>query len=65
MEWKSIETAPKDGTLVLLLGKDQRHADGYWQGRTPFTGNGHWVWPYVNREPTHWMPLPPPPKERA
>lgn len=57
MEWQPIETAPRDGTSVLLLGRSGRHADGVIEPN----GNGEWVWPYVMAEPTHWMPLPAPP----
>lgn len=61
--WQPIETAPKDGTSVLLRGHgDHRIADGYWL-KAAYNGNGAWVWPYVHREPTHWMPLPPAPQE--
>jgi hypothetical protein len=64
MEWQPIETAPKDGTPVL----GYRDVDGvmatvYW------TTWGGWslVAPggYAEEddwEPTHWMPLPDPPK---
>lgn len=63
-QWQPIETAPKDSTLILLRGKENRHADGYWQPTTISTGAEHWVWPYINREPTHWMPLPAAPKPK-
>lgn len=65
MEWQPIETAPKDGRDVLLCRLDD---DGsYWMETATW-----WVraWavvgairePYVIEfEPTHWMPLPPPP----
>jgi len=74
MEWKSIETAPKDGTAVLVYPP-------IWNGRT--VSVAHWnddryskrPRPYWKRDddhnrttvsrdkpPTHWMPLPPPPE---
>ena len=62
-EWRPIETAPKDGTRVLLLGRGMRHADGHWESKA-YNGNGCWVWPYVKAEPRNWMPLPPPPQEQ-
>lgn len=60
MQWQPIETAPRDGSSVLLLGRGGRHADGFWEAKA-YAGNGCWVWPYVKCEPLHWMPLPAPP----
>ena len=61
-EWQPIETAPKDGTRILLCRVHPNPdihiaiSDGQWLE----THNGHWdwVWPYIRKEPTHWMPLP-------
>ena len=73
-EWQPIETAPKDGTYVLLGGGKyfcEEHAcyingsavaafttDSAWLIAAPAGG---FVW-VTYKEPTHWMPLPPPPK---
>ena len=63
LAWQPIETAPKDGTRVLLWRRAIRDqptpimADGFWCETC-------WVWPYLLSEPTHWQPLPTPP-ERA
>ena len=65
MNWRPIETAPKDGTLVLACNSDSYRSslgpayfvagdnyDGIW-----FYKGGYDVW-----DLTHWMPLPPPPE---
>lgn len=66
MEWQPIETAPKDGTHILLYS-DQDVLEGYWcDGRKRFIETGYC---FVGcgccadslTPPTHWMPLPPPP----
>lgn len=60
-EWKPIETAPKDGTPLLLFGiypGDQQPlwwVTGGWQ-------NGRFRGDYATPPPTHWLPLPAPPK---
>lgn len=73
--WQSIETAPRDGTQVLLCravdvdGKPIR--DEAWgifiQVAAWWEGDGWIVYcsqiqePRLHFEPTHWMPLPDPP----
>lgn len=65
--WQPIETAPKDGTNILLVNRKGNMATGLWVvngaskgwwlrgGNEPNTFfNGH-------HGPTHWMPLPKPP----
>ena len=67
MEWKTIESAPNDRTLMLLWVKTRW---GKMADALPLTGWGeHGYWYCVNADeavhqvkPTHWMPLPPPPK---
>lgn len=72
MEWQPIKTAPKDGTVVIVRGfydcygtpmqataAQFRENYGYWM-RDNF-GTGY----TVSCNPTHWMPLPEPPKETA
>lgn len=67
-EWQPIETAPKDGTVVLLAGCrkpvaaawledeiDYWHVDDNKRGPFALRGPG----------PTHWMPLPKPPAARS
>jgi hypothetical protein len=70
-EWQPIDTAPKDGTRILLVGHRVREIDighwgnGYYLGRkqgyrqTWVTNPGNMV------RPTHWMPLPPPPEQQS
>ena len=61
-EWKPIETAPKDGTKVLLW------REGNPTGEWPFMASwerGMWaiyIDGQVIRTPTHWMSLPEPPE---
>lgn len=57
-QWQSIETAPKNGTEILLCSAKNRIANGMW--RFVNADKGYWAWPYVNVEPAHWMPLPTP-----
>ena len=58
-EWQPIETAPKDGTKVLL--SNQRRVDSSrWVGQTAVGPVGHWLGEWY-APPTHWMPLPNPP----
>lgn len=76
-EWQPIETAPKNGTYVLLYGEP-------WDDGRPSAQVARWKaerreeWEYVNADTqkrrvvedgwwecelyaTHWMPLPAPP----
>ena len=79
MEWLPIETAPKDGTWVLLAGGNCLGDEG--AGGRPVTAqytnylNGRatsWHWQFawydggyygVYEDPTHYMPLPAPPSD--
>ena len=63
-EWQPIETAPKDGTVVLIYspadGVMSSHLHwGNWQGMV-WRSVGHVD--FERSKPTHWMPLPAPPK---
>lgn len=71
-EWQPIETAPKDGTRVLVslwAWDDPATGDRlteivYWGGDDWRNGYPDDVDAFANtvNPPTHWMPLPEPPK---
>jgi len=55
-EWQTMETAPKDGSRILLATPSGKIADGFWSLEYRV-----WSWPYVMVEPTHWtrsLPIP-------
>lgn len=58
MEWRSIETAPEWPPVLFWDGHEicigVRHS-GNWFTKADAT------WPDNDVQPTHWMPLPPPP----
>lgn len=71
-QWGPIETAPKTqdesrfGPLIVLTSTHGHRAIGYWGERGGRWGwvnpNDHQIMDYWNAF-THWMPLPPAPKE--
>jgi hypothetical protein len=70
MAWKPIETAPKDGTSIFIIGNDLgldclSYCAAFWDN------DGAWhndidgsVFPEYY-EPTHWQPLPEPPTNQT
>jgi len=66
MNWQPIETAPKDGTDLLLFYPSS-------DGEAPFIDVNRWLdwpremnaysWTTGGVNPTHWMPMPEPPKD--
>lgn len=68
--WLPIDTAPKDGRLILVCGdKSYTHACVSWDGSLAET-NAPSCWAFANRfgydayeNPTHWMALPECPKQ--
>lgn len=71
-EWKPIETAPKDGTRVLIVSDDQVFI-GYWSESAKFGDEiekpgwqihesemDEWYAVAVD-DATHWTPIPEPP----
>lgn len=66
--WRDIESAPKDGTYIDLWANNERISDARWNDR-----QRRWeAWSLgdydgmefisIAGNPTHWMPLPEPPK---
>ena len=63
--WQPIETAPKDGTQIIVgCSKYKRSYVAIFERGTWRSGweGGDWTFD-VELKPTHWMPLPTPPKE--
>lgn len=68
-QWQSIETAPKDGSLVdVYIGGNvcERYTEAYYSEAEQcwcwnIEGTGRRV-VFTETPPTHWMPLPQPPK---
>jgi hypothetical protein len=66
--WRPIETAPKDGTEVWAFNGEQ--ARMHWtEGEISGVKWALWIWTdqllAAPDQPTHWMPLPPPPSADA
>jgi hypothetical protein len=74
MTWQPIETAPKDGTRILIWDDDEGGYEiGFWSSNHESwldndicDGDPGKYWPgdllgNTIFEPTHWMPLPEPP----
>jgi len=60
MTWQPIETAPKDGTSVLVYDEGII-VISHWIGESDDM-LGWWDNGIMDPSPTHWMPLPEPPK---
>jgi hypothetical protein len=72
MEWKAIETAPKDGTDVLLFFPDYKRKvwlghylvrESFSNGKLSYRNESWFISPtLLDSEkapgPTHWMPIP-------
>jgi hypothetical protein len=65
IDWQPIETAPRDGTWFLAFGKHSRDRCTMmvicWDGDPDWVSADDGYRPYLS--PTHWMPLPNPPKQ--
>lgn len=72
VDWQPISSAPKDRTKVLLYQPDgvwrsirrgEEISTGYWHQPANPASPGFWCSSIVaNIRPTHWMPLPAPPR---
>lgn len=63
--WRPIETAPKDGTHILVWMRHEAYgfkAEGVDTARWTDHNGGGWV-TWLSGTPTHWMPLPSAPTE--
>ena len=59
--WQDIETAPKDGTYILVYGAPVFSKSCVAQWTRPRTGDDwNWYTPEISIaiNPTHWQPLP-------
>jgi hypothetical protein len=66
--WRTIETAPIDGTVILIT--ENGWVDRGWWSKSIWLGTDGPGWVSederengIVHNPTHWMPLPPPPQE--
>ena len=67
MDWRPIDTAPKDGTEIIVYVPDFHEVSAAWYSQQ----TGLWPYgPYAYSEdgepvnvglPSHWMPFPAPP----
>ena len=70
--WKPIETAPKDGFLIVVtnaataeISLAHKTRDGEVGWTQYVNGTPMLFQPKLRFEPTHWMPLPEPPEARS
>lgn len=61
MEWQPIETAPRDGTRILVVSGGWH--DVAYVGWNDDDGEPVWFNGDVPVQASHWMPLPAPPPE--
>ncbi len=71
--WRDISTAPRDGKIILAFRIVDDETQNWkmelvsWNAyREVGMGDSQWDgWPRYTPEPTHWQPLPAPPKARG
>lgn len=58
-DWQPIDTAPKDGTPILVWNAGYVAVMCWWERCWEYANGIQRYWPRADeREPTHWMPLP-------
>lgn len=69
-QWKSIDTAPRDGrTIIDLHDGNERRTDMIWEITSPLYPDGCWKKHYQsweeaeNFQAKYWMPIPPKPNQ--
>lgn len=62
MKWQPIDTAPKDGNSIMVFVTG-RHDETWIDVAYYNDAINQWMSAQNVVFPTHWMPLPPPPKE--
>ena len=67
MNWQPIETAPKDGGVLLGTWFSTWNQQSAIHIETVCFSFGKWIYAYDGdscpQPPTHWMPIPPPPTQ--
>ena len=71
VEWRPIASAPQDGSEILAFipagapsggaKTNRRQCVMRWYDHP--TQSGYWIGANLRGKPTHWLPLPAPPKE--
>lgn len=57
--WQPIESAPKDGTEILLHFPKHGIHPAYWHQPGNPIHKGFWmIWRHIYKNPTHWQSLP-------
>ena len=69
VEWMPIETAPQDGSVFLVCGHGKH---GYYVADCKMLRGKFWMFDHLSDAyifeadgHSHWMPLPPPPKQNV
>ncbi|MCW2405087.1 hypothetical protein M2336_001716 [Sphingobium sp. B1D7B] len=64
MDWQPISSAPKDGAEFVAHDCETRTSHvTFWTGYCWHDPDNHYYSEAPEFVPTHWLPLPPPPKE--